>query len=204
MRTRFLHAWVLKHAERRPDAPAVATPATRVTYGDLAARVRAFAAHLAACGIGHGGRALVALPNEPATVVVARGDNVTPGHLGEPAETAAILRGGWLWTGDVASRDADGFFFHRGRSKEILEIGGHRVSPIAIEQVLARHPDVAETAVVGVKDDLKGEVGAAFVVPRPGRTPGEDMLRRFCREHLPAYEVPGKLMRTQLPQPAPR
>ena len=75
--------------------------------------------------------------------LVARGDNVTPGYLDEPEETAAILRDGWLWTGDLAERDADGFFYHRGRAKEVLKIGGHRVSPIEIEQVLARHPDVA-------------------------------------------------------------
>ena len=56
--------------------------------------------------------------------LVARGDNVTAGYLDDPAETDAILRGGWLWTGDLAVRDADGFFFHQGRSKEILKIGG--------------------------------------------------------------------------------
>ena len=99
--------------------------------------------------------------------------NVTPGYLDEPEETAAILHDGWLWTGDLAERDADGFFYHRGRAKEILKIGGHRVSPIEIEQVIARHPDVAEAAVVGVKDALMGEVPAAMVVPRPGATATE-------------------------------
>ncbi|ACL66295.1 AMP-dependent synthetase and ligase [Anaeromyxobacter dehalogenans 2CP-1] len=144
--------------------------------------------------------------------LVARGDNVTLGYLDEPEETAAILHDGWLWTGDLASRDADGFFFHRGRSKEILKVGGHRVSPIEIEHAVARHPDVAEAAVVGVQDALMGELPVAFVVPRPGASPTEDDLRRFCREHLPAYQVPvrftfvdalprnesGKLLRAEL------
>jgi acyl-CoA synthetase (AMP-forming)/AMP-acid ligase II len=144
--------------------------------------------------------------------LVARGDNVTLGYLDEPEETAAILHDGWLWTGDLAYRDADGFLFHQGRSKEILKIGGHRASPIEIEHVVAEHPDVAEAAVIGLKHDLMGEVPAAFVVPKPGRTPGEDDLRRFCRERLPAYKVPvsftlvdglprneaGKLLRAQL------
>ena len=89
------------------------------------------------------------LPPGEVGELVARGANVTPGYLDEPEETAAILHDGWLWTGDLAERDADGFFFHRGRAKEILKIGGHRVSPIEIEQVIARHPDVAEAAVVG-------------------------------------------------------
>ena len=122
--------------------------------------------------------------------LVARGDNVTLGYLDEPEETAAILRDGWLWTGDLAYRDADGFFFHQGRSKEILKIGGHRASPIEIEHVVARHPDVAEAAVIGVPHDLMGEVPAAFIVLRPGTSPAEDDLRRFCRELLPAYKVP--------------
>ncbi|WP_242353744.1 MULTISPECIES: class I adenylate-forming enzyme family protein [Anaeromyxobacter] len=144
--------------------------------------------------------------------LVARGDNVTQGYLDEPAETAAILRDGWLWTGDLALRDADGFLFHQGRSKEILKIGGHRVSPVEIEHVIATHPAVAEAAVIGVKQDLMGEVAAAFVVGRPGNTPSEADLRRHCREQLPPYKVPatftwvealprneaGKLLRTEL------
>ena len=144
--------------------------------------------------------------------LVARGQNVSPGYLGEPAETAAILRDGWLWTGDLAERDADGFFYHRGRAKEILKIGGHRVSPIEIEQVLARHPDVAEAAVIGMKDDLLGEVPGAVVVRRHGAAPSEAALLLFCRERLPAYQVPvsfrlvealprnesGKLLRAEL------
>ena len=153
-----------------------------------------------------------ALPPGATGQLVARGDNVTKGYLDEPEETAAVLRDGWLWTGDLASRDEDGFFFHQGRAKEILKIGGHRVSPVEIEHAIARHPDVGEVAVIGVKDDLKGEVPVAFVVGRPGRKPAEEELRRFCREQLPIYEVPvrftlldalprneaGKLLRAQL------
>jgi len=144
--------------------------------------------------------------------LIARGDNVTLGYLDEPEETAAILRDGWLWTGDLAYRDADGFFFHVGRSKEILKIAGHRVSPVEIEHALERHPEVAEAAVVGLKRELAGETAAAFVVRRPGSTVSEVDLRRFCRDLLPIYKVPatiafvetlprnpsGKLLRTEL------
>jgi acyl-CoA synthetase (AMP-forming)/AMP-acid ligase II len=144
--------------------------------------------------------------------LVARGGNVTLGYLDEPEETAAILHDGWLRTGDLACRDADGFFFHRGRSKEILKIGGHRVSPVEIEHVVAEHPDVAEAAVIGVSHDLMGEVPAAFVVTRPGTGTDEEELRRFCHGRLPAYQVPvtftfvdalprneaGKLLRAKL------
>ena len=130
------------------------------------------------------------LPPDETGQLVARGANVTPGYLDEPEETAAILRDGWLWTGDLARRDADGFFFHRGRAREIMKIGGHRVSPVEIEHVLARHPEVAEAAVVGIPHDLMGEVPAAFVVCRPSTAPDDEALRRHCRESLPAYEIP--------------
>jgi len=122
--------------------------------------------------------------------LVARGDNVTPGYFGEPEETAAILRDGWLWTGDLARRDAEGYFFHCGRAKEILKIGGHRVSPMEIEMVIAGHPDVAEAAVVGTPHALMGEAPAAFVIPRPGRMPSENDIKAYCRKRMPAYRVP--------------
>lgn len=151
-------------------------------------------------------------PTQEVGHLVARGDNVTPGYLDEPEETAAILHGGWLWTGDLASQDQDGFFYHRGRSKEILKIGGHRVSPVEIEHVIAEHPDVVEAAVIGVEDRLRGEVPAAFVVVRPGANPSQESLQRFCQERLAPYKVPvaftlvdslprnqaGKLLRAQL------
>jgi acyl-CoA synthetase (AMP-forming)/AMP-acid ligase II len=144
--------------------------------------------------------------------LVARGANVTPGYLDEPVETALILHDGWLWTGDLAHRDEDGFFFHQGRSKEIIKVKGHRVSPAEIEHVLIGHPDVAEVAVIGAKHDLLGEVPAAFVVPRQGAAPTEEQLRTWCRARLPSFKVPdsfttlealprnpaGKLLRAEL------
>jgi acyl-CoA synthetase (AMP-forming)/AMP-acid ligase II len=138
-----------------------------------------------------------ALANGETGHLVARGDNVTLGYLDEPEETAAILHDGWLWTGDLAYRDEDGFFFHQGRSTEILKIGGHRVSPVEIEHVLALHPEIADAAVIGAKDDLKGEVAVAFFVARPGSAVDEQELRRFCRERLPAFKVPARFRRLE-------
>jgi len=144
--------------------------------------------------------------------LVARGHNVTPGYLDEPEETKAILHDGWLWTGDLARRDQDGFFFHQGRSKEILKVGGQRVSPVEIEHIVGEHPAVAEIAVVGRPDALLGEVPVAFAVLRPGKVLALEDLRRFCRERMPVYKVPadvtfvqalprnesGKLLRAEL------
>jgi acyl-coenzyme A synthetase/AMP-(fatty) acid ligase len=132
----------------------------------------------------------LALPDGETGHLVARGDNVTLGYLDEPEETATILHDGWLWTGDLGYRDPEGFFFYQGRSKEILKVGGHRVSPIEIEHVVAQHPDVAEAAVIGALDALMGEVPAAFVVLRPGCTASETDIKRFCRERMPPYRVP--------------
>jgi acyl-coenzyme A synthetase/AMP-(fatty) acid ligase len=143
--------------------------------------------------------------------LVARGDNVTPGYLDDPEATAAILRDGWLWTGDLGTQDADGFLFHQGREREILKVGGHRVSPMAIEQVLESSPDVAEAGVCGIPDDLLGEVPVAFVVPATDDL-DIDRLRAHCQAHLPPMQLPrafhvvdalprnasGKLLRARL------
>ena len=134
------------------------------------------------------------LPTNETGELIAKGDNISLGYLDEPEETARILRDGWLWTGDLASRDEDGYLYLKGRSKEILKIGGHRVSPIEIEEAIARHPDVEEVAVAGLQDDLMGEVPVAFIVARPGAVPGQAALRRFCHQNLPAYQVPSKFL----------
>ncbi len=126
--------------------------------------------------------------------LVARGENVTPGYLDAPEDTRAILHDGWLWTGDLARRDDDGFFFIVGRAKDILKIGGHRVSPIEIENVVMEHPAVAEVAVVGAEDALQGEVAIAYVVPRAGAAVVEADVRRFCRDRLPAHKVPARVI----------
>jgi acyl-CoA synthetase (AMP-forming)/AMP-acid ligase II len=122
--------------------------------------------------------------------LVARGDNVTPGYLDGPEETAAILHDGWLWTGDLARRDEEGFLYIAGRAKEFLKIGGHRVSPVEMEDVVLEHPAVAEAVVVGVTDPVQGEVAVAFVVARPGTSVDAHAVRHFCRQRLPAHKVP--------------
>jgi acyl-coenzyme A synthetase/AMP-(fatty) acid ligase len=130
------------------------------------------------------------LPPGEVGQLVARGPSVTPGYFREPEATAEILRDGWLWTGDLARRDPDGFVYITGRAREVLKLGGYRVSPVEIEQALALHPEVAEAAVVGVPDSTGGEAAVAFVVARAGRAPSVDELRRFCWERLAHHKVP--------------
>jgi acyl-CoA synthetase (AMP-forming)/AMP-acid ligase II len=130
------------------------------------------------------------LPAGEVGELVARGDNVTPGYLDAPEETAAVFRGGALHTGDLGYRDAEGFLFLVGRAKEMLKVGGHRVSPLEIERVLARHPAVLDVAVAGRPDAIRGELPAAFVVVREGQGVSEVALRAHCRRSLPPHCVP--------------
>ncbi len=126
--------------------------------------------------------------------LVARGANVTLGYFEEPDETSAILRDGWLWTGDLARLDQEGFVYLEGRAKAILKIGGHRVSPVEIEHVLLLHPGVSDVAVLGVPDELLGERAVAVIVTGPGGAPSVDELLRFCRERLAPHEVPSAVI----------
>lgn len=125
--------------------------------------------------------------------LVAHGDNLTPGYFGEPEATAEILHDGWLWTGDLAYRDGDGFFFLVGRTRDILKIRGRRISALEIEECLRGHPSVSDVAVIGVPDEIDGESALAFVVLRGEGAVDALALRRFCHARAP-HLVP-KLIR---------
>ncbi len=179
-----------------------------VMYGQTEATARlsylppeAAAAHRGSIGIAIPGVELRVVDEEGRELpvgdvgeIVARGQNVTPGYLDDPEGTAEILHDGWLWTGDLAERDDDGFFYHRGRVRDLLKVGGHRVSPIEIEHVVAGHPDVAEVVVVGAPDPLLGEVPVAVVVARTAVALDERELLLFCRERLGAQRTPARVV----------
>lgn len=119
------------------------------------------------------------------------GPGITPGYWHNAEATAEALREGWLRSGDVGRCDEDGYYYIVGRIKDMYISGGENVYPAEVENVLAGHPDILEAAVVGRPDEKWGEVGCAFLLPRPGhRLPPEDELIRYCRERLAAYKVP--------------
>jgi fatty-acyl-CoA synthase len=120
--------------------------------------------------------------------LLVRGPNVFPGYWRNPEATAETLRDGWLHTGDVVERDEEGYFFVKGRLKEMFISGGENVYPAEIESVLHEHPRVRDAAVVGVPDDRWGEVGAAYVVLDEAVT--EEELLEFCRARLARFKVP--------------
>jgi fatty-acyl-CoA synthase len=120
--------------------------------------------------------------------LLVRGPNVFPGYWRNDDATAAAFRDGWLLTGDVAERDAEGDYRILGRLKDMIVSGGENVYPAEIESVLHEHPAVADAAVVGVDDDRWGEAGVAFVVLVAPVT--EEELRAHCRAHLARFKVP--------------
>ena len=120
-----------------------------------------------------------------------RGGHVCLGYWNNPEATAAALdRDGWFHTGDSARRDADGFYTIAGRKKDMFISGGVNVYPAEVEGELLLHPAVQDAAVIGVGDATWGEVGVAFVVPRPGNPIDGPALAAFLGGHLARYKVP--------------
>ncbi|GAA0776125.1 long-chain fatty acid--CoA ligase [Roseibium denhamense] len=120
-----------------------------------------------------------------------RGPNITPGYMDNPNATAASFTAdGWLKSGDVGKRDADGYYYIIDRIKDMYISGGENVYPAEVEKVLVTHPAILEAVVIGVPDENWGEVGAAFIVPRPGSDLNTDELPDWCRQHLAPYKIP--------------
>jgi len=132
------------------------------------------------------------LPDGQVGDLLFGGPGVTPGYWrNEEATRLAFTEDGWLRSGDLAWRDADGFFHVAGRRKEMFISGGENVYPAEVENVLCGHPAVADAAVVSVADERWGEVGVAYIqVPDLASPPQEGELQDFCRERLAAYKVP--------------
>ena len=138
--------------------------------------------------------------NEPGELCV-RGPQVMLGYYGQPAETLAVLQDGWLRTGDVARIDADGFAYIVDRKKDMVDVGGLKVYPREVEEVLFQHPGVADVAVVGGPDPDRGESVVAFVVRKPGASVNAEELIAFVRERIAHYKAPRRIeFREQLPR----
>ena len=123
--------------------------------------------------------------------IVVRGYNVMLGYLDDPAATReAIDAGGWLHTGDVGVMDARGYLRITDRIKDMFIVGGFNCYPAEIENTLLGLPGVAQAAVIGIPDERLGEVGMAFVVPRPGATLDPHAVTAWCREQMANFKVP--------------
>jgi long-chain acyl-CoA synthetase len=146
--------------------------------------------------------------------ICVRGGNVMLGYWNNPEETAKAIRAGWLLTGDVGYRDADGYYYITDRKKDMLLVNGNNVYSREIEEVIYQFPGVKEAAVIGVPDTRKGEQPVAFVAAGEGQTIEEKALLQFVRSKLADYKVPkhvvfvpalprnstGKILKTTLRQ----
>ena len=123
--------------------------------------------------------------------VVVRSPANCLGYWDDAKATANLLRDGWLHTGDLACCDAEGYYWFRGRMKQIIIRAGSNISPQEVEEALYRHPAVMEVGVVGQPDPVYGELVVAFAVLREGGGVDAEELRRFAQECLADYKVPG-------------
>jgi long-chain acyl-CoA synthetase len=144
--------------------------------------------------------------------ICIRGGNVMRGYWNQPEETTKVLRDGWLYTGDVGYRDADGYYYITDRKKDMLLVNGINVYPREIEEVIYQFPGVKEAAVIGVPDARKGEQPVAFVTAAEGQVVEEKSLLQFVRGKLADYKMPkwviftsalprnatGKILKTEL------
>ena len=150
-------------------------------------------------------------PGEVGEIVV-RGDTVMSGYWKNAEATASTLRGGWLYTGDMGSFDADGFLTLKDRSKDVIISGGTNIYPREVEEVLLRHDAVAEVSVIGRRHPEWGEEVIAILVPVAGKTVARDELDRICSAWIARFKRPkhyyvtgelpknsyGKIVKTEL------
>jgi long-chain acyl-CoA synthetase len=116
------------------------------------------------------------------------------GYWNDPVATVATLESGWFHTGDLASRDADGYYWFKGRKKEIIIRAGSNISPQEVEEALYKHPAVLEAGVVGIPDPIYGERVVAAIVLREGQTVDPQELRQFAQKLLADYKLPEEIL----------
>lgn len=126
--------------------------------------------------------------------VVVKGPNVMLGYFGRPHETQTVIRDGWLYTGDLGHLDEDGYLTLTGLKKDLIITSGFNVYCQEVEEILIRHPQIADVALIGVDDLMRGQVIHALVVPEKGTLPEEREIIRFCKEYLSRYKCPRRVI----------
>jgi long-chain acyl-CoA synthetase len=137
------------------------------------------------------------LPPEETGEIAARGSNIMTGYWNDPAETGKVLKNGWYYTGDLGKTDAEGFFYVVGRKKDMIKVGGERVSAKEVEERILEIRQVHEAAVIGVPDEQLGEAVKAFIVPAEGSCLTEQDFLAEIRKKLPSYMHPKAVVITR-------
>jgi long-chain acyl-CoA synthetase len=143
----------------------------------------------------------VKLPPGKIGELIIKGPQVMKGYWNRPDETAGAIRNNWLYTGDIAYMDEQGYFYIVDRKKDLILTGGYNVYPREIDEVLYEHPKVKEAVSVGIPSETRGEVIKAFVVPKQGKNLTKAEIISFCREKLAGFKVPKQVeFRAELPK----
>ena len=139
---------------------------------------------------------------EPGELLV-KGPLVMKEYWENPEKTSQVLKDGWLYTGDIARMDEEGYFYIVDRKSDMVIAGGYNIYPRDIDEVLFQHPKVLEAVAVGVPHEYRGETIKAFIVLKPGETASAEEIIDFCKEHLAIYKVPKIIeFRKELPKSA--
>jgi long-chain acyl-CoA synthetase len=131
--------------------------------------------------------------------LIIRGPGVMKGYYNNPEATKKVLKDGWLYTGDMAREDEDGFIYLVDRKKDVVIMGGENIFPVEIEEFLRAHNDIKDAAVIGMPDRRLGEVPVAVVETKPGRILTEKMVIEFCQD-LPRYKRPRQVFFDKVPR----
>lgn len=141
------------------------------------------------------------VPKNTVGEIIVKGDNVMKGYLNQPEATAQAIRDGWFYTGDLGMMDEDNYVYIVDRKKDLIIVGGFNVYPREVEEVLYNHPAVAEAAVVGIPDKMRGEVPKAFIALKPGYKVTAREIINYCRNNLADYKCPRQVeFRDELPK----
>jgi long-chain acyl-CoA synthetase len=169
-------------AERKPGSVGIGMPSTEYKIVDLAS-------------------GLEEVPVGELGEVIIKGPQIMKGYWNMPEETANTLRDGWLYTGDIAKIDEDGYLYIVDRKKDLIIASGFNVYPRDIEEVLYEHPAIQEAVVIGVPDPYRGEDVKAFVVLKAGQTANEQEIILYCKKNMAGYKVPRSIeFREALPK----
>lgn len=169
-------------AERKPGSVGIGMPFTEYKVVDLATGTEE-------------------VPAGELGEVIIKGPQVMKGYWNMPEETENTLRDGWLYTGDIAKVDEEGYLYIVDRKKDMIIASGYNIYPRDIEEVLYEHPAVQEAVVIGIPDEYRGEAVKAVIVLKAGKTADEALIKDFCRENMAAYKVPNVIeFREQLPK----
>lgn len=122
--------------------------------------------------------------------IVASGENIMDGYFQNPDLTSKTIKNGQLYTGDIGTIDTEGYIYILAREKEFLKVGGERVSPKEVEEVIVKLPEIVDCSIVGVQDDILGEAIKAFIVLNKGARLTEEAIRKYCNKHLSSNKIP--------------